>query len=102
MWIVVCIPLMALSVVMAVAPVLGGSIYHHRRDRAHSGPVVADEVGAVRLGATPRELSVKCPVCSASMEAPNDAGLVDAVQRHAWRQHGIPSEPHILESARVA
>ena len=102
MWIVVCIPLMALGVVIAVTPVLAGSIHHHRRDRAHGGPVVADGVGAVPPGAAPHELSVKCPVCSASMRASSDTGLVDAVQRHAWRQHGIPSEPHILESARVA
>ncbi len=102
MWIVVCVPLMALSVVMAVAPVLGGSIHHHRRNRAAGGPVVANGVGAVGPGAAPHELSVKCPVCSASMGASSDSGLIDAVQRHAWRQHGIPSEPHILESARVA
>ncbi len=102
MWIVVCVPLMALGVVIAVAPVLGGSIHHHRLDRAHGGPVVADGVGTVPPGAAPRERSVKCPVCSASMEASSDTGLIDAVRRHAWRVHGIPSEPHILESAHVA
>ena len=45
---------------------------------------------------------MKCPVCSTSMEGSNNTDLVDAVQRHAWREHGIPSEVHILESARVA
>jgi hypothetical protein len=102
MWIVVCIPLMVFGVIIAVTPVLAGSIHHHRRDRAHGGPVAADGVGAVPPGAAPRELSVSCPVCSASMGASSGGGLIDAVQRHAWREHGIPSEPHILESARVA
>ena len=38
MWIVVCIPLMVFGVIIAVTPVLAGSIHHHRRDRAHGGP----------------------------------------------------------------
>jgi hypothetical protein len=102
MWVVVCIPLMALSVVVAVAPVLGHSIHHHRRERAQGEPAVAEGVRAVPPGASPRELSVECPVCSAKMGASSDAGLIDAVQRHAWRQHGIPSGLHILENARVS
>jgi hypothetical protein len=102
MWIVVCIPLMALSVAIAVVPVLGHTIHDHRLERAHGEPAVADGVPAVSPGAAPTELSVECPVCLASMGASSDAGLIDAVQRHAWRQHGIPSELHILESARLA
>jgi len=102
MWIVVGIPLMVLSVAIAVVPVLGHTIHDHRQERAHHESGVADGFRAASVEATPRELSVECPVCSASMGASSNAGLIDAVQRHAWRQHGIPSEPHILESARLA
>ena len=40
MWIVVCVPLMVLAVIVAVVPVLVGSIHH--REQARHAPLVAD------------------------------------------------------------
>lgn len=99
MAIVLMIPLGLLAIAIAVLPVLLGSLHAHRVERA-AAEERARSVGPDRAsGRVPSLLTVDCPMCLGHLDGGSADELVDAVHRHAWRVHGIPSPDHILESA---
>lgn len=103
-WLFISIPVMVLALAVAVVPVVWQSVRLHRHEHGTrptaplATPVKAHTVGAATLSA----VGVDCPLCAAHIRAVTHDVLVDAVERHAWRFHGIPSAQHITESARVA
>lgn len=98
MWLAWSIPLMVLGVVIAVVPVLWGSVLNHHAERRESGGAVGAEERREPRPAT-MSMRVDCPLCEVPLYASSNAELVDRVGRHAWRTHGIPSTAHILESS---
>ena len=105
MWILITVPLMIVGVAIAVLPVLWGSVRFQRAEQAGAMvPVQSSSARIAAAGATAElfVLGVSCPLCTARISGSTNERLVDAVERHAWREHGIPSASHILESARSA
>ena len=104
MWIAIAVPLMLLAVAIAVVPVLWLSVRDHRLE--YDGPARSIQSGTqpatIPTSASGRGRMVSCPLCTEALRAIGDSELIDAVRRHAWRTHGIPSERHILESAGSA
>jgi hypothetical protein len=109
MWVAVTVPFMVVAVVIATAPLLWGMINLDRVERRamvlrspSAAPPEDRGVGATLLAETtrlPNERGIRCPVCAAAIGAPSNEALFELVQRHAWRQHGIPSLQQVLESA---
>lgn len=97
MWLAICLPFMVLGTAVAVVPVLWGTFRFHRGADDATSATADAQVAQWR-----RMLSVHCPVCAGTVTARSDVELVDEVKRHAWRAHGIPSDLHILESAKSA
>lgn len=103
-WLFISIPLMVLAVAVAVVPITWQSLRMHRHEHGvrplapESTPVAAhrDRV------AVPAAVGVECPLCAVRMYGVSTDALVTAVERHAWRVHGMPSAQHITESVRVA
>jgi hypothetical protein len=93
------VPLGLLGIAIAVLPLLLGSIYVDRMERA----AAAKRSRSAGSGEAARDvcpvLTVSCPMCLDYLDGSSPDQLVDAVHRHAWRAHGIPSPAHILESA---
>lgn len=101
-WLFISIPVMVLAVAIAVVPVMWQSFSLHRSEHEHR-PVAPARTTRHRVGAAPlAAVGVDCPVCAVHIRGVTSAVLVEAVERHAWRFHGIPSAQHITESARVA
>lgn len=100
-WLFVSIPLMVLAVAVAVLPVTWESIRFNRH--VHKvGPVAPASVATDGLGVAAPAVGVDCPLCAARIRGVTAAVLVDAVERHAWQFHGIPSAQHITQAARAA
>ena len=99
MAIVLMVPLGLLAIAIAVLPVLLGSIHAHRVEAA----AAAKRAGSIGRDGPPGRaqpvLTVNCPICLGHLNGGSADKLVDAVHRHAWQVHGIPSSDHILESA---
>lgn len=93
------VPLGLLAIGIAVLPVLLGSVHVDRVERAAAaGRARTADRGDGAVEVRPH-LTVGCPTCLADLHGSSADELVDAVHRHAWQIHGIPSASHILESA---
>jgi hypothetical protein len=100
----VSIPFMLLGYTIAVFPVLWGTFRFHREDDDSALALIAGggTASEIRSPAPTGAHGVVCPVCSAYLAAEAKPELLNVVRRHAWREHGIPSDEHVLESARSA
>lgn len=102
-WLFISIPLMVLAICVAVVPVAWQSHRFHRHEHGSRPEVPVETPARATAGvATRGAVGVACPLCRAQIRGATTEGLVDAVGRHAWRFHGIPSADHITESARAA
>jgi hypothetical protein len=97
---IVSIPFMILGVAIAVVPVLWGSIHFYRQDRDLAQNDIAANIRQPM--ASVQSLHVLCPLCASALTAGAENDLIGVVRHHAWREHGIPSDEQILESARSA
>lgn len=103
MW-ALSVPFMIFGIAVAIGPILW-AMQHYRKDRIEArSTLVAEAVAAPasRASGAFARLSVLCPVCAVQVTERSEEFLIDAVQRHAWRSHGIPSRHHILETTTVA
>lgn len=121
-WIAFTVPLMVLGVALAVVPVAWTSVRHCRLEEEEWGPPPASlQATAPWEPAAPwtfpsaapdtlpaavarpiRLLEVQCPACMGHLAGEGERGLLEAVERHAWRAHGVPSRAQISKSVRVA
>lgn len=102
-WLIISIPLMVLAICIAVVPVTWQSLRFNRREHGSLPAVpVTTPTRAAAGSATRATVGVACPLCTAQIRGATTEVLVDAVGRHAWRFHGIPSASHITEAARAA
>lgn len=103
-WLFISIPLMVAAVGVAVAPVAWQTLRMHRHEhgRRPVAPAVTPTAAGAVGPASVTMVGVACPLCTAHIRGATAEVLIDAVGRHAWRFHGIPSAQHIAESARAA
>jgi hypothetical protein len=104
MWIALTVPFMVVGCVVAITPVLFGSVLHHRSTRAagsdqHDGQLPVSE----RNGQASRpSFELVCPPCGTVLRAVTPDDLLDAVTDHAWRNHGVPNPERVLATAGAA
>lgn len=100
MWIALCVPFMLLGCVIAIVPVLVGSV---RDCKAQATTPRGDQQAAATAepaGAGPVE--VVCPPCGAVLRAPDTDDLLEVVRDHSWRHHGMPHPERVLAASRTA
>ena len=101
LWLFISLPVMLLAIAIAVVPVLATSAHLHREEHGR-GHATGDTAPTPAAATAPREIAVACPICGIRIGAGSSELLVSEVERHAWRLHGIPSAPHVIETARAA
>ncbi|MGO9197473.1 MAG: hypothetical protein ACLQK4_10140 [Acidimicrobiales bacterium] len=98
MWIALTVPGMVLGCIIAIVPVLYGSIRDCRTEAALRLEVpllpVIDSTEA------PAEtLEIVCPPCGAVLSGTDSGELLVAINHHAWHVHGVPQSGHALREA---
>lgn len=91
MWIAISVPLMLLGCLIAIVPVLYGSI-RDARTQSEEATVTASAEAKTQ---TPRSLlEVICPPCGTALHGEDLEGVLRKVGDHAWRHHGVPPSGH--------
>jgi hypothetical protein len=95
MWIALTVPFMVLGCVIAIVPVLYGSI----RDRRTQAALRTELPVIKSTQAPPDTFEVMCPPCGAVLRGTHSGELLEAISQHAWRVHGVPHPGQVLREA---